>query len=53
MSVASDTTPAAQPPASSGRRPEAGAGFGLAKRLLLVKEGPIVIVTLITIIYFI
>ena len=53
MSVASDSTPAAPPPAPSAeRRPAAGAGFGLFKRLLLIKEGSIIVVTLVTIIYF-
>lgn len=40
------------PAPSPARRPRKGAGFGGLRRLLLLKEGPIIVVTVITIVYF-
>ncbi|MGP0047345.1 MAG: ABC transporter permease [Solirubrobacteraceae bacterium] len=55
MAVASDSSAQAgssPPPGPASSRARAGAGLGLIKRFLTLREGSIVVVTVITLIYF-
>jgi simple sugar transport system permease protein len=55
MAVTSDSSPqagASPPPGPAPRRARAGAGLGMFRRFLTLREGSIVVVTLITLIYF-
>jgi simple sugar transport system permease protein len=54
MAVTSDSSPqaGASPPGPAARRARPGGGLGVFKRFLTLREGSIVVVTLITIIYF-
>jgi simple sugar transport system permease protein len=54
MAVTSGTTPAATPPPQgpAESRDLAGAAVGLIKRFLTLREGSIVVVTVITLVYF-
>jgi simple sugar transport system permease protein len=54
MAVASGTKPAATPPSRgpAESRALAGAAVGLIKRFLTLREGSIIVVTLITLVYF-
>ena len=54
MAVTSDSSAKAgpPPPGPAPRRVRAGAGLSLFKRLLTLREGSIIVVTLITLIYF-
>jgi len=54
MAVTSDSSPqaGASPPGPASRRARSGGGLGAFKRFLTLREGSIVVVTVITIIYF-
>jgi simple sugar transport system permease protein len=55
MAVTSDSSAqagASPPPGPAPRRARAGAGLGMFRRFLTLREGSIVVVTLITLIYF-
>src|SRR5215475_14685559 len=50
MAVTSDTQ--AAPPRPAPSRPRGGAAAGLLRRFLTLREGSIIVVTVITIVYF-
>jgi simple sugar transport system permease protein len=54
MAVTSDSSAqaGASPPGPAARRARGGAGIGLLKRFLTLREGSIVVVTAITLVYF-
>ncbi len=53
MAVTSDTSKAGtSPPGPASSQARGGAGLGLLKRFLTLREGSIIVVTLITVIYF-
>jgi simple sugar transport system permease protein len=52
MAVTSDTRAGQSPPGPAAGRARAGTGLSLFKRFLTLREGSIIVVTLITIVYF-
>jgi simple sugar transport system permease protein len=52
MAVTSDSAPASPPSPAAARRARRDAGLGGIKRFLTLREGSIIVVTLITLIYF-